>query len=98
HRPPHSFPTRRSSDLRKHCRLRTRKRSLSMLISPRADDRTAAARPRQILVHEARHLTRSPSGELPAPHKSATRLEFGGGFLGLEDRKSTRLNSSHRTI
>src|SRR5207248_9300957 len=77
HRPPHSFPTRRSSDLVRPLRAR---------------------RP-----HPEHVSGRRKGRALPHGRRLAVVLSRDGPLRGddrrsPQDRKSTRLNSSHRTI
>src|SRR5690606_39726752 len=88
-----SFPTRRSSDLKKQ--LYNRGSRLSTPVPVSGSQRPAAASRRQALwlprgAHghvRGVHPLESPSGRL---HKQSP--------IGSEDRKSTRLNSSHVKI
>src|SRR5207248_11606963 len=98
--PPHlhSFPTRRSSDLFDGCRLSSDQSLRAVELG--TETRT--------LVRDRRRLLQSlklghPLGRRARP-RASNILESGThrsrhalGF-SLQDRKSTRLNSSHRTI
>src|SRR5207248_3524768 len=75
----HSFPTRRSSDLRRHRFQRAER-------PPPQQPDTLGALPRGALP-VARHLRRPLEDRLRPGDRPLDR-----------DRKSTRLNSSHRTI
>src|SRR5207244_8154848 len=94
HRPMHSFPTRRSSDLFR----------LALALQAAKDERSS------ILLGEALHLLIQDCLELAQGRlgnglfgRAAFHLSFalpspGRGLLGIQDRKSTRLNSSHQII
>src|SRR5437867_7537657 len=80
---PHSVPTRRSSDLQDDGRQPDR--AVLRSAAGRRHDR----RPR----HPAVHAEIAPGSDQlhPAGHAAVSHVDLG-------DRKSTRLNSSHRTI
>src|SRR5207248_10757181 len=94
----HSFPTRRSSDLP---------------FTVVADGEEAILRSvREELRRGASHIKIMLSGSVVSPHASVNRSEYSDGeirtiveeveragkYVTAQDRKSTRLNSSHRTI
>src|SRR5207249_10782537 len=84
HRLPHSFPTRRSSDLDRRLRLNDRfcvNSDASKVCAPRDGN------PQEVVgVRDRADITLGP-------HRRAVR---GHGYRSLaRDRKSTRLNSSH---
>src|SRR5688500_20148975 len=76
HRAPHSFPTRRSSDL------------LTNLASDAAVRLKARVMEERLWLHGLLHY-HAPSGRHAGPHARAYHAQ---------DRKSTRLNSSHLVI
>src|SRR5207302_11287005 len=79
HRDLHSFPTRRSSDLRRH--HRRRHRGLQRRLPPRQARLQGRAAARAAAADVRNHLARR-----------------GPGGSARQDRKSTRLNSSHVKI
>src|SRR5207248_9089325 len=91
----HSFPTRRSSDL---IVLRQPKP-----IAAKAPDRLKFAPPRQafarrrVVGKERRCLRREVVGRLHVK-RDQRPIELARNCAAKGDRKSTRLNSSHRTI
>src|SRR5207248_10348158 len=87
HRPPHPFPTRRSSDLVR----------AGGMVAPAPHPRPA----HHTLTGFLERIGRIPVGLIG---RVLSLLSFFGvvcivaGRVFLQDRKSTRLNSSHRTI
>src|SRR5690606_41875045 len=81
-RAPHSFPTRRSSDL--DLPLGRRRLAVEVVDGPEVDD------PRDHLL--VVHLRRDPERQRLAERREALV------DVEVEDRKSTRLNSSHVKI
>src|SRR5690606_40598183 len=84
HRDPHSFPTRRSSDLGHPPVRRQRSPTLAPGCPPRRHNPPAQASPH----------THPPHAISSAPPSLGTRAQF----RTHQDRKSTRLNSSHVKI
>src|SRR5207248_8829787 len=84
----HSFPTRRSSDL-----ARARPRARLLPRTCRAHVRT----PLRLGV-AARTAGRGARGEVSLVARARAARHGAGAALRRLDRKSTRLNSSHRTI
>src|SRR5207248_9511966 len=88
----HSFPTRRSSDL-----LRAVKKTPKTAVGNPSKTKVAVIGASGYVGEElVRLLLRHPHAELAA----VTSRQFAGKRLAevFPDRKSTRLNSSHRTI
>src|SRR5207248_11691708 len=94
HRYPHSFPTRRSSDLvdgRYHSvGPGGRIRRLRGRFSNEADARMDSA--------PANRGSEFDAGTAGGTEANCSRFRVRYGKVGRRDRKSTRLNSSHRTI
>src|SRR5690606_40543353 len=88
--PLHSFPTRRSSDLRRERAVLDRRDEATPVLGPRHEGRGARGlleereRTRRVGVHEVEPLVLEPREQARA--------------RGHLDRKSTRLNSSHVKI
>src|SRR5207248_10074073 len=80
----HSFPTRRSSDLG----TRTVDADAELDASPERDSPARAVEPQPV----------EPSAHPPQHHDAVAPERHGQCAAAVEDRKSTRLNSSHRTI
>src|SRR5207248_11426792 len=90
----HSFPTRRSSDLLS-VQLRKRRRACRWtclgcpVLTGREPDRPSLSEP-VLPAHEARDCLHQQCDRRGDPASPSS--------VGTPDRKSTRLNSSHRTI
>src|SRR5699024_11593487 len=89
HRALHSFPTRRSSDLGIEL-------GLDRSVIPYPDEDVTAAFTGQVVGHRADRLTDDVQ-VLDHPFELQGAGLLGSQFGG-EDRKSTRLNSSHVSI
>src|SRR5207248_9162205 len=92
----HSFPTRRSSDLadlvhRPDARDALKDAALLVVLDHRARLGLVDLEP---LPHDLGRLV----GARGRAHRSAAAIADPGDLRRTEDRKSTRLNSSHRTI
>src|SRR5439155_24338297 len=85
HRDLHSFPTRRSSDLLDLPSAKDKRRFLLAMLP-------------ESFVQKLVNVCADHGMELMALFPLAAVLENQLGALGLEDRKSTRLNSSHVAI
>src|SRR5207248_11598759 len=92
--PPLSSPTRRSSDLLGHALL-----ALAAGHALGLGHEVEVRRHPEIRVERdaLRQVADAPAHRLPAGERPALHGSPGGGVPRL-DRKSTRLNSSHRTI
>src|SRR5207248_6301879 len=95
HRTLHSFPTRRSSDL---ASTRAEKIELPPGLNSFVSTPTAFSPDgnRLLMSHES-SVNPADIWVYDIAKRSAAQLTF-SAIASLEDRKSTRLNSSHRTI
>src|SRR3546814_14837360 len=97
-RTDHSFPTRRSSDLRIHGRGRTPCPTMDPRDKPEGD-RKRGREGGAISTSDARDSAQKEGGATAAAplevHRENSDVSRTGRILTTTDRKSTRLNSSH---
>src|SRR5207244_6661158 len=96
-RQPHSFPTRRSSDLRAGCDAEHHSVEMQGAALPRAMGTMYWPDARTLLRMPAMRTTTSSWLRLGGAMLITAATAFGAaGQAALGDRKSTRLNSSHQ--